>query len=412
MNLEQLIRPLREMKLSQWFVALLASVSLLSGAEAKPLKVFILSGQSNMQGHAQVRTFEHIGMDPKTASLLAEMQDKDGKPRVCDDVWISYLSNDKVKAGKLSAGFGADENKIGPEFTFGLTMGKALDEPILIIKTAWGGKSLHTDFRSPSSGPYEFNEEQLENFAKRGDDIEKSKAEKVAATGHYYRLMMEHVKTVLSDIKAVYPDYDAKSGYEVAGFVWFQGWNDMVDGGVYPARNQPGGYDDYSKALEHFIRDVRKDLSEPELPFVIGVLGVGGPVEKYGKDQQRYKTTHQGFRDAMEAPAGRPEFRDSVKAVRTENYWDMELQGLVDRDGELKQAAKREQKETGFDNKAAGLVLEKMRAEEFSDAERKILEKGVSNQAYHYLGSAKIMAQIGRGFAEAMIPMVTMPEEH
>ena len=45
-----------------------------------------------------------------------------------------------------------DGGKIGPEFTFGLTMDRALDEPVLIIKTAWGGKSLYYDFRPPSAG--------------------------------------------------------------------------------------------------------------------------------------------------------------------------------------------------------------------------------------------------------------------
>ena len=101
--------------------------------------------------------------------------------------------------------------------------------------------------------------------------------------------MVEHVKKVLGDIKRVVPDYDAAQGYELAGFAWFQGWNDMVDGGTYPNRDKPGGYDAYSTAMAHFIRDVRKDLNAPKLPFVIGVLGVGGPTAEYGPDQQRYK---------------------------------------------------------------------------------------------------------------------------
>ena len=58
-------------------------------------------------------------------------------------------------------------DKIGPEFTFGLTMDAALDEPVLIIKTAWGGKSLHTDFRSPSAGPYQLSSFQRENYPKQ-----------------------------------------------------------------------------------------------------------------------------------------------------------------------------------------------------------------------------------------------------
>src|SRR5210317_268686 len=82
-------------------------------AQAKPFKVYILAGQSNMQGHARLYTFEHIGMDPKTAPLLAEMQDEKGEPRVCKNVWISYLSQDLEKNGKLTAGFGADDAKIG-----------------------------------------------------------------------------------------------------------------------------------------------------------------------------------------------------------------------------------------------------------------------------------------------------------
>ncbi len=385
----------------------LISITLLEGAanaaQQQPIKVFILAGQSNMQGHAQVRTFDHIGMDPKTAPLLKEMRNDDGTPRVSDHVWISYLSTDLEKQGPLTAGFGADENKIGPEFTFGLTMGKQIDEPILIIKTAWGGVSLHTDFRSPSSGPNEFSEVEIEQIAKRGDDLEKRKTERVAATGRCYKLMLDHVKKVLADIGEVYPDYDTSMGYEIAGFVWFQGWNDMVDGAAYPAREQAGGYDAYSVALANFIRDVRHDLSAPKLPFVIGVMGVGGPVADYLPDEKRDQTTHENFRTAMEAPAKLREFVGNVIAVRTENYWDPELKNLTARDEKLNQESGKIQREQGLSDNEARSLLERLRAETFSGHEREILQKGISNQAYHYLGSAKIMAQIGRGFAEGIL---------
>ncbi len=229
--------------------------------------------------------------------------------------------------GEADRGLRRSQNgpKIGPEFTFGLYMQKFTDAPILLIKTSWGGKSLNTDFRPPSAGPYVFNETQLANFQKQGKDIAAMKAEKEKATGVYYRLMVEHVKKVLGDLKRVVPGYDAAQGYELAGFVWFQGWNDMVDGGTYPNRDKPGGYDAYSTVMAHFIRDVRKDLNAPKLPFVIGVLGVGGPTAEYGPDQQRYKATHQNFRDAMAAPAQLPEFKGNVAAVLTEKYWDREL---------------------------------------------------------------------------------------
>lgn len=378
-------------------------------AVAKPLKIFILAGQSNMQGHAQIHTLEHLGMDPKTAPLLAEIQDKRGKPRICEQVWISYLSNDIEKQGQLSTGFGANESKFGPEFTFGITMAKQLQEPILLIKTAWGGKSLNTDFRSPSAGPYDFNNKQLEAFAKQGKEIEAIRAMKAEATGHYYKLMIDHVKKVLGEIDVVYPNYNERDGYELAGFVWFQGWNDMVDRGTYSNRDKPGGYDDYSTVLAHFIRDVRQELSAPKMPFVIGVLGIGGPVSDYGPGQQRYVAVHQNFRDAMAAPAKLPEFASNVTAVLTEYFWDPQLTALSERDEIVKRKAKMIGTEKGLQGKQVQAVLEELRAKEFSEGEREILTVGVSNKAYHYLGSGKIMAQIGRGFAEALIEISPDP---
>jgi hypothetical protein len=376
-------------------------------AEAKPLQVYILAGQSNMQGHAKISTFEHIGMDPATKPMLAEMLGPDGKPKVCERVWISSIGcakggDTEEQTGKLTAGFGASPEKIGPEFTFGIYMEKFIDAPILLIKTSWGGKSLNTDFRPPSAGPYVFNETRLANFQKQGKDIEAMKKERAGHTGVYYRLMIEHVKKVLADIKRVVPNYDAKQGYELAGFVWFQGWNDMVDNGTYPNRDQPGGYDAYGTVMAHFIRDVRKDLNAPKLPFVIGVLGVGGPVADYGPDEQRYKATHQNFRDAMAAPAKLPEFQGNVTALLTEKYWDLELKRARAKDSKLHGEAKKLAKEKNLRPADERAALDKLRTERLTERERKILEVGVSNLEFHYLGSAKILGGIGKGFAEAM----------
>jgi len=218
-------------------LGLLACVLALSASAAetlKPLKVFILAGQSNMEGHAKVETFDYIGDDPATAPLLQQMRAADGKPAVCDHVWISYLTgigeSNGEGFGKLTAGYGSrqkpaeDGGKIGPEFTFGLTMDAALHEPVLIIKTAWGGKSLNYDFRPPSAGPY----------PRTAADIEKDRNPTEQA-GHYYRLMIEHVQHVLRDIRRVCPVYDEKQGFDIAGFVWLQGFNDMVDRNIYPS---------------------------------------------------------------------------------------------------------------------------------------------------------------------------------
>jgi alpha-galactosidase len=397
-----------------WLVAAGLINSCIGGAMAaeKPLKVFILAGQSNMQGHAHVRTFDAMDLDPKTAPLLNEMRSADGTPRVLHKVWISSLgSADEEQVGPLTAGFGANARgpKIGPEFTFGIYMQKLLDEPILIIKTAWGGKSLHTDFRPPSAGPYEFNEAQLAGFEKQGKNLDAIRAEKAEATGRYYRLMIEHVKYVLADIRRVVPDYDPEQGYELAGFVWFQGWNDMVDQGTYPQRDKPGGYDAYSDVLTKFIRDVRTDLSAPKMPFVIGVMGVGGPVDRYGPDQQRYAGVHQNFRNAMAAPAALPEFQDNVAVVLTEKYWDMQVVDLREKEKQIKPQVdeiNRQVKESELTREEGNAALERLYAQTFTPRELVILKESVSNFDFHYMGSAKIMAQIGKGFAEAMVQLL------
>ena len=377
-------------------------------AAAQPVQVFILAGQSNMQGHAHVRTIEHIGMDPATKPLLAEMQNADGSPKVCERVWISSIGcADAEQTGRLTTGFGANQNgpKIGPEFTFGITTEKLVEGPILLIKTSWGGKSLNTDFRSPSAGPYVFNETHLANFKKQGKDIAAIRSEKEMATGVNYRLMIEHTKNVLADIKRVVPSYDAAQGYELAGFVWFQGWNDMVDSSTYPNRDMPGGYDAYSNAMAHFIRDVRTDLKTPKLPFVIGVLGVGGPVEKYGPEQLRYKPIHQNFRLAMAAPANLPEFKGNVATLLAEEYWDFELSNAKAKEDGIKQQAKKLTTEGKMNPVEQKALLEKLLAEGLNDRERLVIEKGISNFEFHYLGSAKILGGIGKGLAETMVKL-------
>ena len=270
-------------------------------------------------------------------------------------------------------------------------MQKHVKEPILIIKTAWGGKSLHTDFRPPSAGPYVLNDFQRDLYTKKGTDLEKWNADKAKATGVYYRLMMDHVKSVLKGIKRVYPEYDPKQGYELAGFVWFQGWNDMVDGHTYPDRKNPGGYDMYSKLLAQFIRDVRKDLSSPKMPFVIGVMGVGG-----------VKNSPESFQTAMAVPAALPEFKDNVTAVWTGKCWDPVLGELEARWGKVKGKRRAMQKAGLLSKQQQQEALDKYIAELYTPQELELKNKGCSNAAYHYLGSAKIMAQIGKAFAEAL----------
>ena len=361
--------------------------------QAQPLKVFILAGQSNMQGHVNVSTFPYMADDPKTAPILKEMLNARGKPKVLQNVWIASIGcagNDTTEQkGKLTTGFGAGPGEIGPEFTFGIYIEKLLGGPVLLIKTSWGGKSLNTDFRPPSAGPYVWNHYALEQLKLRHENVAQAKAAKIKATGVYYRLMIKYVRKVLANIKRVDPQYNPKQGYELAGFIWFQGWNDYVDNWTYPNNHKPGGYDRYSRLMAMLINDVRKDLSAPHMPFVIGALGVDGV--HHANKPMLY------FRQAEAAPALLPQFKGNVAVVKTAPYWDDKLEALFTRYQGYWPKVNAEaaaEKNTSWNNK-----LRLMR-ENFTPEELKQL-KGMSAFDFHYLGAAKIMAPIGKAFAEA-----------
>jgi len=405
-------------------ITLAISALAVGQTSAAPLKVYILAGQSNMEGHAKVETFDYLGDDPATAPLLKQMRGPDGQPAVCEKVWISYFtgpydgSANGEGFGKLTAGYGArgdrpteDGGKIGPEFTFGLTMDAALKEPVLLIKTAWGGRSLNTEFRPPSAGPYELNDYQKKlYYGPPGHGVPKDMdewlAEKKQETGRFYRYMVEHVKHVLADPKRVCPDYDPAAGYEIAGFVWLQGFNDMVDGHTYPDRGKPGRFAVYSDLLAHFIRDVRQDFNAPKMPFVIGVMGVGG----VNADADTL-----AFRQAMTAPSLLPEFKGTVFAVPTAPFWSEELAVIDEKRQQVRQMGHFLNSKHKDHANADGHMTEEEKRAFLKDFESKLItpadlalwERGASNAGYHYLGCAKTFALMGKAFAETLLQSST-----
>lgn len=415
MSMSHLCKPRTGCRL-RLLVAAMVSVASAAVNGAEPLKVYILAGQSNMQGHAKVSTLAYMAEDPATAPLLASMHDGDGGWRTVENTWVSYLTQGRGPdsgegIGPLTVGFGArtdpaePSDKIGPEFTFGLRMREAVDGPILIIKTAWGGKSLHTDFRPPSAGPYELNDGEREAITKRGLDVDEEAAARRERSGAFYRQMIEHVRAVLADPARVCPGYEPEQGIELAGFVWFQGWNDMVDGGVYPSRGEPGSYDAYSRLLAAFIRDVRRDLDAPRMPFVIGVMGTNGPIDNL---EPRYRAIHGEFRRAMAAPAAIPEFQGNVIAVQTAPCWDMRLDAAAEQRDQLngrKRGLEQQVKQGERSREDIAEELAEIEAELASPAIGGLWDRAASNAAYHYFGCGKTMACIGVAFADGLLDL-------
>jgi len=172
----------------------------------------------------------------------------------------------------------------------------------------------------------------------------------------------------------------------------------MIDESVYPNMDKPRGYEQYTWLLEHLIRDIRKDLNAPKMPAVIGVLGVGGVDEP--------PSTNRGYFQRAQAAIGeKPEFKDTVAVVHTGKYWDHKLDALVSKSSAIRKKMNDFKYEDGLEGDALKKACAEYRARHITPAEEELLRKAVSNAGFHYLGSAKIMCGIGKGFAEAMIQL-------
>ncbi len=238
------------------------------------LRVFLLAGQSNMQGQGVV-DFDHpkyynggkgilknVIKNPERTHLYKHIVDNKGDWIVRDDVFVRHQAKEELKTGGLSVGFTGygGRHHIGPEFQLGHLVGEAYDEPVLLIKTAWGGKSIYRDFRPPSSG---------------------------GTTGEFYKKMLAEYREGLAKLGDEFPLL-AKRKPELSGFVWFQGWNDMFDDEALK---------EYEANLIHLVRDVRREFEQPNLPVVIGELGNGGP--KAGKNMLAIREAQKAAAKAL-----------------------------------------------------------------------------------------------------------------
>ena len=280
------------MKLQLIFTASLLLLTPALTAQVRPLKVFILAGQSNMQGQAVVDltgkdyndgkgTLATLYNDPVKAPIYKHLKTSDGKWATRDDVWVRYQRGDAdLKAGPLGLGYSAynDDHHFGVELQFGHVVGDGIKNQVLLIKTAWGGKSLDVDFRPPSSG---------------------------GQVGPYYTKMISEINDALKNLKTNFPKYDGR-GYEIAGFVWWHGWNDFCDAKMAAV---------YEQNLVNLIHDVRKDLKSPKLPVVIG--DITGSWMKGDADIPKLALA---IKKAQKEAARKPEFKGTVKLVETIDF--------------------------------------------------------------------------------------------
>lgn len=90
------------------FLVTLIGSTVTFAADPDTVKVFVLAGQSNMEGKAPNALFEHQAKDAKTAEFFKHLR-KDDKWVVRDDVFIKFLD----RHGPLTLGFGSRSDRAG-----------------------------------------------------------------------------------------------------------------------------------------------------------------------------------------------------------------------------------------------------------------------------------------------------------
>lgn len=308
----------------------------------KPVKVYILSGQSNMVGHGNISPQG----TPGTLETITKTEHK--FPHLLDGAnWVAR--NDVMYRGviaalgnaALTAGQGTNSSAIGPELGFGHVMGYFHGEPVLVIKASEGGRALGSDFLPPGSVQYTYGNNTYAGFG----DSPKSWLTGTTPTpdGFYGGYQFDqcfldeadwapastaspvtNVTDILDNFATEYPQW-ASQGFEIAGFGWFQGWNDGLSyTGQYAYR--------YEQNLAQFIRKIREYYENrypqnivENAPFVVATAAFEGWDNSYN---DRYPT-RQAVLDAQLAvgdPAKYPEFDGNVRTVEARGYWRIAAQ--------------------------------------------------------------------------------------
>jgi alpha-galactosidase len=230
-----------------------------------------------------------------------------------DDKGDWTVRNDVIYKGVISATgkgpltVGLQGNTIGPELQFGHIMGHYYDEPVILIKASIGNRSLGWDYLPPGSKRYTVDGKTYAGYKDTPSSwIEGQPKKKVNwYAGKQYDDCVKATHEVLANFARHFPQYKDQ-GYEIAGFVWWQGHKDGNP--VHAGR--------YEQNLVNLIKCLRKEFKAPKAPFVIATIGFGG-WEMAGP--------HLTVAKAQLAVSGEkgkyPEFAGNVLTVETRGFW-------------------------------------------------------------------------------------------
>jgi alpha-galactosidase len=265
-----------------------------AGASAQPVKIYVLSGQSNMTGRGDLGDLKKPATEQK-ATLVRYIMEPQNREKyqflyegptknnagwtIRDDVFITTGE----RHGGLTTNYGGFRNRgFGPELPIGHLLGDYHEEPVLLVKVAFGGCSLSKDMRPPSSG---------------------------GTTGEKYPQIVKAVKDAIGKLPEIVPGHSKEAGHEIVGFFWNQGESDM----------SPDAAAEYETNLVNLINDLRKDLDAPAMKSVIAITGFGGRNPEIGKAE--IKAASEQVIAAQFAVSKRPEFKDAAVTIETRDFY-------------------------------------------------------------------------------------------
>ena len=208
----------------------------------EPVRVFAIAGETNVLGWGDINQLITLSFDRDVGEKYQVFISDAFAPIVRDDAFVTFqnaygnfLSSE---VGGLSTQYGVDGANFGPELGFGFKLADLFDEDIIIVKGG-GVSSLSDAWIPPSSAE--------------------------GTGGEFYQNLIRDINDAVSNVDQI----TGLSGppATLAGVIWFHGFSDAFNDA---SRNV------YEENLQNLISDLRSDLDEPDLPFVIVEMGSGG----------------------------------------------------------------------------------------------------------------------------------------
>ena len=287
-----------------------------SAPQDQPVKVYIMLGQSNMLGFGRVGPRETLGTLEylvKEQGKYPHLVDSEGNWKTREDVRYVHVMDPRGVDYRDLETFGEVRNEwlvpkgsFGPELGFGQVVGDYHAEPVLLLKACIGNRSLGWDLLPPGSERFEFEGRTYAGYKDVANFWETGSEPKPVPwyAGRQYDADTNHAKLVLKNLEKYYPGYQGQ-GYEIVGFVWWQGHKDQ----------EPGLASRYEQNLVHLIESLRRDFDAPQAKFVLAT-GCGNP----GREGLGLKIAEAQL--AVDGSTGKyPQFKGNVRAIDSRPFW-------------------------------------------------------------------------------------------